>query len=88
MEKEEFKAQQKGLKLRNYQIAHVFGKTTRTIVSYRTGTQEIPDDLANLMFFLTWLNTHDPKLWEKGKAQFFDDKKWRGTKGVPTPLVV
>ncbi|OGR05260.1 MAG: hypothetical protein A2511_05800 [Deltaproteobacteria bacterium RIFOXYD12_FULL_50_9] len=71
MEKEEFKALQKALKLKNYQICQVFGKTLRTIVSYRTGTQEIPNDLANLLMFLTWLNNEKPELWEKGKKLFF-----------------
>lgn len=75
MEKDEFKEKQKGLKLKNYQISHVFGKTTRTIVSYRNGSQEIPDDLANLLTFLDWLNKKQPDLWEKAKTLFFSGAK-------------
>lgn len=71
MKPEDFKANQKGLKLKNYQIALVFGKTTRTIVSYRNGSQPVPNDLANLLTFLAWLNKQQPELWEKGKARFF-----------------
>lgn len=71
MKPEEFKAKQKILKLKNYEISRVFDKTTRTIVSYRTGTQPIPDDLAKLLDFLVWVNERQPKLWEQGKEKFF-----------------
>lgn len=75
MKPEEFKAKQKSLKLKNYQIALVFGKTTRTIVSYRNGSQPIPDDLVNLLNFLVWLNERQTKLWDQGKAKFFSGEE-------------